>query len=47
MECKTIPLPKKTRKQLLGFDKPDTKRLRALLNSFDYCAYVPAKAECR
>ena len=45
MECETIPLPKKPRKQLLGFDKPDPKRLQSLLNSFDYCAYVPVKRE--
>ena len=45
MECKIIPFPKKPRKQLLGLDKPDPKRLQALLNSFDYCAYVPVKAE--
>ena len=45
MECKLIPLPKKPRKQLLGFDKPDPKRLQALLNSFDFCAYIPVKAE--
>ena len=45
MENKLIPLPKKPRKQLLGFDKPDPKRLQALLDSFDYVAYVPVKQE--
>ena len=45
MENKLIPFPKKPRKQLLGFDKPDPKRLQALLDSFDYVAYVPVKAD--
>lgn len=44
MENKLILLPKRPMKQLLGFGKPDPKRLQALLNSFDYCAYVPVKA---
>ena len=45
MENKPIPFPKKPRKQLLGFDKPDPKRLHALLNSFDYVAYVSVRQE--
>ena len=45
MENKLIPFPKKPRKQLLGFDKPDPKRLQALLDSFDYVAYVPVRQE--
>ena len=40
----TNPLHEKT-KQLLGFDKHDPKRLQALLDSFDYVAYVPVKPE--
>ena len=45
MENKLIPLTKRPRKQLLGFDVPDPKRLKALLDSFDFCAYVPVKAK--
>ena len=46
MENKLIPLPKKPRKQLLlGFDVLDPKRLQALLDSFDYVAYVTVKTE--
>ena len=43
MENQLIPLPKRGSKQLLGFDMPDPKRLQALLDSFDYVAYVPVK----
>ena len=45
MENKLIPLMKRPRKQLLGFDVPDPKRLKALLDSFDYVAYVAVKQE--
>ena len=45
MENKLIPLTKSPRKQLLGFDMPDPKRLQALLDSFDYVAYVTVKTE--
>ena len=45
MENKLIPLTKRPRKQLLGFDVPDPKRLQALLDSFDYVAYVPVRQE--
>ena len=45
MKNKLIPFPKRPRKQLAGFDKPDPKRLQALLDSFDYVAYVSVKPE--
>ena len=42
MECKPIPFPKKP-SNLLALTNLNPKRLQALLDSFDYVAYVPVK----